>query len=151
MVSLKEIYKAIITQIKEYIKSTNYEGIVFSSKNIEEEIIRPSFYLKFNKNNTSKLNGQTRQRKFSVQIFYFAKTRENSEIEILEMQDILSDCFQSAIKITDDYYIPTQESDFRVEEKDGYLILNLDNLYSLSETEETGELMEELEINNKLN
>ncbi|MBY6846790.1 hypothetical protein HYI19_18525 [Clostridium botulinum] len=133
-------------QVKEGLKDTDYKDIQFSSTDIREKIIRPSFYVDFTENKTSLLNGEARQRNFDVRLFYFAQNREGNKIELLEMQDLLSLIFERSIKIDDDYYIATNEIEFDSGGEEGLLIATLTNLYAISVMEQTGEDLEELEI-----
>ncbi|WP_339325466.1 phage tail terminator family protein [Clostridium botulinum] len=146
MVTLKEINKAIVQQVKEGLKDTSYKDTQFSSTDIREKITRPSFYVDFQENKTSLLNGEASQREFDVRLFYFAQNREGNKIELLEMQDLLSFIFQNGIKVYDDYYIAVNECEFDSRGEEGLLITTLSNLYSLSEMEQTGEPLEELEM-----
>ncbi|WP_459808493.1 phage tail terminator family protein [Clostridium botulinum] len=146
MVTLKEINKAIVQQVKEGLKDTDYKDIQFSSTDIREKITRPSFYVDFQENKTSLLNGEASQREFDVRLFYFAQNREQNKIELLEIQDLLSEIFQSGIKITEDYYIPVFQCEFDSRGEEGLLITTLADLYAMSEKEQTGEPLEELEM-----
>ncbi|NEZ84453.1 hypothetical protein EXN54_20060 [Clostridium botulinum] len=92
------------------------------------------------------LNAEANQRLFDVRLFYFAKNRETSKIELLEMQDLLSLIFERSIKIDDDYYIATNEIEFDSRSEEGLLIATLTELYAMSVKEQTGEELEELEI-----
>ncbi|HID0817766.1 TPA: phage tail terminator family protein [Clostridium botulinum] len=138
--------KAIVQQVKEGLKDTDYKDIQFSSTDIREKITRPSFYVDFQENKTSLLNGEASQREFDVRLFYFAQNREQNKIELLEIQDLLSEIFQSGIKITEDYYIPVFQCEFDSRGEEGLLITTLADLYAMSEKEQTGEPLEELEM-----
>lgn len=92
------------------------------------------------------LNGEANQRDFDVRLFYFAKNRETSKIELLEMQDLLSLIFERSIKIDDDYYIATNGIEFDSRGEEGLLIATLTELYAMSVKEQTGEELEELEM-----
>ncbi|WP_373370283.1 phage tail terminator family protein [Clostridium botulinum] len=146
MVTLKEINKAIVKQVTEGLKSTDYKDIPFVSTDIREKVIRPSFYVDFAENRTSLLNAEANQRLFDVRLFYFAKNRETSKIELLEIQDLLSLIFQTGIKVSDDYYISVFECEFDSRGEEGLLITTLADLYTISEKEQTGEPLEELEM-----
>ncbi|MGJ8756294.1 phage tail terminator family protein [Clostridium botulinum] len=138
--------KAIVQQVKEGLKDTDYKDIQFSSTDIREKITRPSFYVDFLENKTSMLNGEASQRNFDIGLFYFSQNRETNKIELLEMQDLLSLIFQNGIKVYDDYYIAVNECEFDSRGEEGLLITTLSDLYSLSEIEQTGEPLEELEM-----
>ncbi|WP_341456838.1 phage tail terminator family protein [Clostridium botulinum] len=138
--------KAIVQQVKEGFKDTAYKDIQFLSTDIREKITRPSFYVDFTENKTSLLNGEASQRNFDVRLFYFVKNQASNKIELLEMQDLLSLIFQNGIKVYDDYYIAVNECEFDSRGEEGLLITTLSDLYSLSEKEQTGEPLEELEM-----
>ncbi|WP_460289615.1 phage tail terminator family protein [Clostridium sp. CTA-6] len=138
--------KAIVQQVKEGLKDTSYKDIQFSSTDIREKITRPSFYVDFAENRTGLLNGEAEQRNFDVRLFYFAKIQLTNKIELLEMQDLLSLIFQNGIKVYNDYYIAVNECEFDSRGEEGLLITTLADLYSLSEKEQTGEPLEELEM-----
>lgn len=145
IVTLKDINLAIVTQVTEALGATIYKDVKFSSTDIVEEIIRPCFYIDFLKNKTNLMLQNAKERNLELQLFYFAKNRTKSKIEVLEMQDLLSEIFITSLKVTEDFYISVHGCEFDVNKKDGYLILNLD-LYVLEELEEEGtELLEELE------
>ncbi len=78
--------------------------------------------------------------------FLFCKNQASNKIELLEMQDLLSLIFQNGIKVYDDYYIAVNECEFDSRGEEGLLITTLSDLYSLSEKEQTGEPLEELEM-----
>ncbi|WP_338417248.1 phage tail terminator family protein [Clostridium botulinum] len=146
MVTLKEINKAIVQQVKEGLENTAYKDIQFSSTDIREKITRPSFYVDFTENKTSLLNGEAEQRNFDVRLFYFAQNREQNKIEMLEIQDLLSLIFQTGIKVSENYYISVFECEFDSRGEEGLLIATLTELYAMSVKEQTGEKLEELEI-----
>lgn len=145
MISLKDINKAIINQVTNYlINDIKYKNIDFASTDIIENIKRPSFYINFNDNKTNLLLASSKERTVQVQLFYFVKDIIKSKIELLEMQEILENIFFKHIKVNDSFYIPITECIFDINKKDGYLILNLE-LYTLEEIPEAnGEMMEEL-------
>ncbi|WP_369009934.1 phage tail terminator family protein [Clostridium botulinum] len=136
----------MVKQVTEGLKSTDYKDIPFVSTDIREKVIRPSFYVDFAENRTSLLNAEANQRLFDVRLFYFAKNRETSKIELLEIQDLLSLIFQTGIKVSDDYYISVFECEFDSRGEEGLLITTLADLYTISEKEQTGEPLEELEM-----
>nr|DAJ91736.1 MAG TPA: tail completion protein [Caudoviricetes sp.] len=146
IVTLKEINKAIVTQVKEGLKDTTYKDIPFVSTDVREKVIRPSFYVDFTENRTGLLNAEANQRNFDVRLFYFAQNHEQSKIELLEIQDLLSLIFERSIKIDDDYHIATNEIEFDSRGEEGLLIATLTELYAMSVKEQTGEELEELEM-----
>ncbi|MCY6957958.1 hypothetical protein OW729_04985 [Clostridium sp. ZC22-4] len=134
----------------EGLRDTDYKDTIFASTDIRENIERPSLYVNFTENKTGLINKSCKQRTFSLQLFYFAKNREDSKIELLEVQDLLSDIFLKGIKITDDYYIHMFECDYDLRKDEGLLILNLNDLIDIAEIEECGEVIEDISINNTI-
>ena len=117
-----------------------------------ETITRPSFYLDFATNTTNKFNYSLKERKLQVELFYFAKTRDNSKIELLKIQDVLENLFLNEIKVTDSFYFSPSEVEFTVNKTDGYLIASLE-LYSLEDIEiiDTSEYADQLIYKQKIN
>ncbi|GAA0735844.1 hypothetical protein GCM10008906_10080 [Clostridium oceanicum] len=101
-------------------------------------------------NKTSLLNGEAIQREFDIRLFYFAKSKDDSKFELMEMQDILSNIFKDAIKISEDYYIATFKCEFDVKQDEGFLTLMLRKLYCLEQKEEIGEPLEKIILNEKV-
>lgn len=126
---------------------TEFNTVKFSTTAIVEKIIRPSFYLDFEINKTNKFNHDLKERNLNVKLFYFAKNRDNSKIELLKIQDFLENIFLEDLKITEEFYFPSGEVEFDVNKTDGYLTISLE-LYSLEEIErvDLSELMETIEF-----
>ncbi len=156
IVTLIDINRAIVDNITLALSDTGFKDVEFSSMSIEEDIIRPSFYLDFDNNKTNRFNYSLKERNLNIRLFYFAKTRDNSKFELLKIQDILENLFLKEIKITEDFYFPSVEVEFDVDKKNGYLTMNLE-LYSLEEIDfiqaitDNAEPMETLEIDTKIN
>ncbi|EPY2283507.1 phage tail terminator family protein [Clostridium sporogenes] len=136
----------MVTQVEQGLKDTTYKDIPFVSTDVREKVIRPSFYVDFTENRTGLLNAEANQRLFDVRLFYFGKNPAQSKIEVLEMQDLLSNIFEKNIKIDDDYHITVNEIEFDSRSEEGLLIATLTDLYAMSVKEQTGEELEELEI-----
>lgn len=146
IVTLKAIDLAIVTQIVNALKDTTYKDVKFASTDILEEITRPSFYIDFSNNKTNLMLANARERNLKLRLFYFCENIKNSKIELMEIQDLLSDIFISCLKIDEENYAHIHECDFDINKKDGYLTLNTE-LYILEQLEEEGtELLEELNI-----
>ena len=112
--------------------NTEFCSAKFSSTSIVENITRPSLYLDFENNATNKFNHDLKERNLNVKLFYFAKNRDKSKIELLKIQDLLENLFLEELKITDSFYFPSGEVEFDVNKTDGYLTVSLE-LYSLEE------------------
>jgi len=136
-----------VSQVTEGLKDTLYNTVTFSSTDIVEKITRPCFYVDFSNNKTNLMLKHSKERSVKLELFYFAQKKNNAKIEVLEMQDLLSDIFTTSLKITEDYYISIHSCDFETNKKDGYLILSLD-LNTLETLDEEGtEQLEELDTN----
>ncbi|MCB2310655.1 hypothetical protein LGL55_05900 [Clostridium tagluense] len=156
IVTLIDINRAIVDNITLALANTEFKDVEFASTDIVEEITRPSFYVDILKNKTNLMLQNARERNLELQLFYFAKNRYKSKLEVLEMQDLLSDIFISSLKVTEDFYIHIHGCEFDINKKDGYLILNLE-LYVLEDItefmhkDENQEWMEEMDIETKIN
>lgn len=152
IVTLIDIYKAIIDTVNLTLVDTDFVDTKFSSTSIVENITRPSLYLDFQNNKTNKANHDTKERNLKVELFYFATIRNNAKIELLKIQDILENAFLEEIKVSDTFYFPVSEVEFDVNKTDGYLTCNFE-LYSLENIEfvDLSEYMETLEIETKIN
>ncbi len=152
IVTLIDINKAIVNIVTQALNDTEFSTVKFSSTSIEENISRPSLYLDFETNKTNRFNYSLKERNLNVKLFYFTKTKDNSKIELMKIQDILESLFLKAIKVNEDLYFNASEVEFDVNKKDGYLTANLE-LYSLEEIDfiDNAEMMETLEFNTKIN
>ena len=152
IVTLIDIYKAIISTVNLALIDTEFINTKFSSTSIVENITRPSLYLDFQSNKTNRFNFNIKERNLKVELFYFATIRDNAKIELLKIQDILENAFLEEIKVSDTFYFPTSETEFDVNKTDGYLTCSFE-LYSLENIEfiDLSEYMETLEIKNKIN
>lgn len=152
---------ALMTQITQGLKGTQYEidessdeipkGVRFSSTDIEEKIFRPSFYIDFEENKTGKFNYHNKERTLKVKLYYFAKTLEDSQIELLEIQDFLENIFLDGLKVSESFFIPIENIDIDVRHQNGLLICDFD-LYTIEEIEitDTHEIMEDLTLKTKI-
>ena len=152
IVTLIDIYKAIINTVTLALIDTEFISTKFSSTSIVENITRPSLYLDFPNNKINKFNHDIKERNLKVELFYFATVRNNAKIELLKIQDILENAFLEEIKVSNTFYFPTSETEFDVNKTDGYLICSFE-LYSLEEIDfiDLSEYMETLESKNKIN
>lgn len=166
IVTLVDIHNAIIDNITLALVDTEFKidtefiptgknkpnGVIFSSTSIVENIIRPSFYIDFENGLTNKFNYKLKERNITVKLFYFAKNRDNSKIELLKIQDFLENIFLEELVVNEDFHFPVSEIEVDVMKKEGYLTVNFD-LHSLEEIEiiDNSEFAEELIYNQKNN
>lgn len=150
MISLKDINKAIVSQVKEGLKDTQFKEVGFATTDITEKISRPSFFIEFSNNKTGLFNAHLKERNLKTKIYYFAKNKIKPKLELMNMQEELEKIFLRKIKVNEDFYIPIVENEFETDKENGYLVLEM-NLYTLEMIEDTEEVefMEELNLNNK--
>ena len=152
IITLSQIQEAIVNNITQALIGSEFDGVVFSSTNIAEKITRPSFYLDFEDSNLKRFNYSTRERDLYVKLYYYAKNKNTSKLELLKIQELLENLFLEEIKVTDNFYFPVSEVEFDRNKNDGYLTASL-NLYSLEEIDfikaisDEAEFMEELIYN----
>jgi len=156
IVTLIDIYKAILSKVTTALVGTEFSGTKFSSTSIVEGITRPSLYLDFQSNRTIRFNYSLKERTLKVDLYYFAKVRDNAKIELMKIQDILENIFLEELKAAETFYFPTSEVEFDVNKIDGYLTCSFE-LYSLEMIDfvqavnDLAEYMETLEIETKIN
>lgn len=148
--NLKDINKAVVIQVTEALKDTVFKDVKFSSTDITENITRPSFYIDFQNNKTGLMNAFNKERNIELKLFYFAKTRENNKLELMDIQEQLENIFIKYIKVNEDFYIPITNILFDVAKDQGCLVATIE-LYTLEllpedNTSGSGEMLEELEI-----
>lgn len=146
IINLKNINKAIIDQVIEGLKDTQFKDVKFSTTDIREKIVRPCFYLEFNSNETGLINKFIKERTLETKLYYFCKDKEKPKIEIMEIQEQLENIFLRYVKVKDDFYMYVRDVSFYVNKNDGFLIMDLE-LYSLEMIEEDSQGVEITSIN----
>ena len=143
MISLKEVMLAINRKINESLQMN------VDSKNLEEEVERPSVRTSIDNLKTSAFMQSMKERNFIVRIYYFSKNREKNKIELLEIQEKLEEAFFSHLKIKGAFFIYIDEIIFNV--TDGILVGEFE-VRTLEEilNDINTENMEELEIKTKV-
>lgn len=147
MVTIKDVMKAINKLLE-----TNFT-VKIASKNIREKIIRPSFYVDLEQNDSIQLNSICKQNNLTIRIYYFPTDPNNNRIELLDVQEKLNNLFLKGLSVTEDFYIYlVTDNPLEFVVVDGVLQLKLE-LYYLQEIEDTTEyeMMEELYVNVKTN
>lgn len=111
MVKYIDIHKAIVNRIQ---KHTNTECF-----NVDEGIIRPSFFISLDNVQASDFMNEALDRNITVRIYYFSTTVDNNEVELLNMQDKLIEIFleDNLIKIDDYINVEVDKLDFSVVDK----------------------------------
>ncbi|WP_333860799.1 phage tail terminator family protein [Clostridium sp.] len=147
MVTIKDVINAINKLLE-----TNFT-VKIANKNIREKIIRPSFYVDLEQNDSIQLNSICKQNNLTVRIYYFPTDPNNNRIELLDVQEKLNNLFLKGLSVTEDFYIYlVTDNPLEFVVVDGVLQLKLE-LYYLQEIEDTSEyeMMEELCVNIKTN
>lgn len=99
MVTIKDVINAINKLLK-----TNFT-VKIANKNIREKIIRPSFYVDLEQNDSIQLNSICKQNNLTVRIYYFPTDPNNNRIELLDVQEKLNNLFLKGLSVTEDFYI----------------------------------------------
>lgn len=148
MIRIKDVIKAINTLLK-----ANFQDIKMSSKDIRRCIIRPSFYVDLEQNDSMQFNSICKENTLTVRIYYFPSDSNNNRIELLDVQEKLNNIFLKGLSVNEDFYIYfTEDNKPEFITVDGVLQLKLE-LYYLQEIEDTNtyEMLEELETNINMN
>ena len=149
MVTLEDINKFIVKQVKQGLINTTYNVVGFSSTDIKEEIIRPCFYIEFFKNKVGKFNASNKERKLTTKLYYFALSPNKYKIELMEIQDLLEGIFLEGLRVNDTFIIPINDGiEFDIDKANGFLIATFD-LYTIEEIPEDENIpyMDDLQIN----
>lgn len=142
MIKVTDIIKAVNKKLnKEF-------NITVDSKDLKEVFERPSFRTDIEGFRSGRWMQTYRERKFTLQVYYFPKTIENNRVDILETQERLEKLLVGYIEIAPDFSIYISEVEFEV--TDGVLIasMELETMEDIA-VEADGEnehWMEELEI-----
>lgn len=144
MIGIKDVIKAINTQL-----NTNFPTVTISSTDIKEKIIRPSFYVDLEQNDSIQINSMCKENTLTVRIYYFPLDRNNNRIELLDAQEKLNNIFLKGLRVNDDFYIYLiADNPLEFVVVDGVLQLKLE-LYYVQQIEDTNtyEMLEELNTN----
>lgn len=149
MLTIEEINAAIVNQVTNGLKDTEFKEIDFQSTDIKEGFNRPCFYVEFPDNKTGLWNKFNKERTLETKIYYFPRDANKYKLELMEMQSYLEDIFLRYLQVTDTFYFFVDELDFDTT-PDGVLMTTF-QLYSIEELpdEETGELMGDIVVNMK--
>lgn len=144
MITIKDVIKAINILIK-----SNFPDIKISSKDIRRCIIRPSFYVDLEQNDSIQFNSMCKENTLTVRIYYFPSDMNNNRIELLDVQEKLNNIFLKGLSVNEDFYIYfTEDNKPEFTIVDGVLQLKLELYYlQLIEDTNTYEMLEELETN----
>ena len=85
LVKYTEIHRAIVKKLEE---NTGVEAL-----SVDEGITRPSFFISLDNIKARDFMREALDREITVRIYYFPSTIDNNKIELLNMQDKLSELF----------------------------------------------------------
>jgi hypothetical protein len=144
MVGIKDVIKAINTQL-----NIDFPTVTISSTDIKEKIIRPSFYVDLEQNDSIQFNSMCQENTLTVRVYYFPTDPNNSRIDLLDTQEKLNNIFLKGLRVNDDFYIYfTSDNKPEFVTVGGVLQLKLE-LYYLQQIADTNtyEMLEELNTN----
>lgn len=148
MVTLKNVIATISSML-----INAFPEIPIQSTDIKEGFEQPSFYVELDNFKTNLLNKWHKEYKVSIRIYYFPSNDYKNQIELLEIQEILSDLFLKGIWIENTHFFvyKTEDNlDFTI--TDGVLQLQFYlNYVQTIEEDDITELMEDLDINTIIN
>lgn len=152
IVALSTILKAVNQNILNALTDTNYNKIKIESKNFTDGITRPSIRVLYS-TGTGKFNSALKERLLNIKILFYAKDKNNYNLDNINMQDILENAFLEDLLIQEGFYMPYCNSNGDIEPMtsdivDGILQCSF-NLYSRENIYDDSALdnMEELTIN----
>ncbi len=147
MIKYSDVNRAVVSKLND-----KFPGIKIISADVKEGITRPSFRIKLDNIKESNFMNVSRDRRFIVRLYYFASTREDNKLEILDTIDSLSEIFvqDKLIKINDEFTIDLLE-DVDIDVIDSvlhfYIPIFLSEDIEINVSDDQTELMQELEIN----
>lgn len=143
LVKYTEIHSAIV----EKLDST---GIDTTSKDVSEGFDRPSFFISLDNIKASDFMREALDREITVRIYYFPSTIDNNRIELLNMQDKLSELFleDNLIKVNEYMNIEVDELEFNVIDKVLHCYFDIRLSQDYNRTDDRP-YMEELQIERK--
>lgn len=147
MIKYSDVISAVTSKLR-----SKFPDIKIISSDVKEGITRPSFRIGLDNIKESNFMNESRDRKFIVRLYYFASTRDNNKIEILDIIDSLSEIFvqDKLIKVNDEFTIDLLE-DVDIDVIDSvlhfYIPIFLSEEIENTEENQAAELMQELEIN----
>lgn len=128
--------------------NTKFPGAVFST-DVEKGISRPSFFVDFDNIKSTDFMREAQDRELTVRIYYFSTTIDNNKLELLEMQDDLTEIFlkDNLIEVNEDIKIEIDEIDIDTVDKvlHCYFDIRISENYKRIDDKP---LMEDLEVEN---
>lgn len=142
MISLFDINKSIVDKLRGSLSGTPFESVPISPSDLSE-IERPSLKIELDGIKLENINANFLGRSLTVRVYFFATDLKKYKIENLHMQEIIEGAFIKGIWINN-YYIPI--TDINAEVNDTVLQVDFDISITAFVDDETGELMEDLDM-----
>lgn len=152
MIALSTILKSVNQNILNALANTDYKDVEIISKDFTDGIIRPSIRVLYN-SNSGKYNASLKERLLNIKILFYAKDKNNYNLDNINMQDILENVFLEDLFIQEGFYMPYCNSNGDIEGIESDIVDTVlqcsFNLYSRENIYDDSALdnMEELTIN----
>ncbi len=152
MIALSSILKAVNQNILNALADTDYSNVKITSKDFTDGIIRPSIRVLYN-SSAGKYNASLKERLLNIKILFYAKDKNNYNLDNINMQDILENAFLEDLFIQEGFYMPYCNSNGDIEGIESEVVDTVlqcsFNLYSRENIYDDSALdnMEELTIN----
>ncbi|WIF95124.1 phage tail terminator family protein [Caminicella sporogenes] len=145
MVKYADINKAIVSKLK-----NKFKNIEIVSTDMNEGIIRPSFFIDFDDMKSNDFMGEMIDREITVRIYYFSSDRYKNKIELLNMQDELNDLFMqnNIIEIDEFTKVEIEELEFNIVDKVLHCYFNIMLSEDYDRYDNDVEIMEDLQFKN---
>jgi hypothetical protein len=144
MIKVSQIHTAINTTIENALIGTDFSEVEIISEDVRSgyqseddvngiSVIRPSLRVTFDTSESTKFNGQLKERTLPVRIYFFCKDRYKYKADNLAMQDIMENAFLEDVQVTPSFFMPlADDGNVQCSTTDGVLQIAFD-LYSLEE------------------
>lgn len=145
IVKYTEIHKSITDRLK-----TKYPNVSYNSqRDITEGFDRPSFFIDLDNIKSSDFMRTARDHSNTVRIYYFSSTKDNNKIELLNLQDTLSELFieNNLITVNEDIKFEVEELEFSIVDKVLHCYFDVKISENYNRIDNTP-VMEELELDN---
>lgn len=152
MISLNDINKNIVNQLRGALTGTPYENVPIPASDLSE-IERPSLKVTLDVGKLENINANFKGRALTIRIYFFATDLKRYKIDNLNVQEIIEDSFIKGIWIND-FFISINDINSQV--VDTVLQVDFDlaiNSYDIDEatTGEGTEFMEDLDFDDNYN
>ncbi|WP_099192218.1 phage tail terminator family protein [Tepidibacter mesophilus] len=88
MIKNSDIYKCVVQRLE-----IKYANTKITTPDKKEGLIRPSFLLKLDTDNSSDFMNDAKDKNMTVRIYYFSKDRNENYLENMDIQDELEELF----------------------------------------------------------